>query len=199
MSVLLCLTSAWHKGKVKTRAALLPDRTARPGCLHELPAFTVTEDALKKICRLHERLLPHGRNRCPLDVTATLLRRLRERDDLPVRIDTEPPGLAHLEFTSGASLQDVLKGLQATAPGLWLLFAPGVAAPLQPSCRLVKDAVPPTDGQFVIRAVRREAKRKRDNANRIQALKRLACPSGGGTEAERLRALQKLELELQKL
>ena len=120
----------------------------------------------------------------------------RLRGDLPVRIDTEPPGLAtRLSFTSGAALQDVLKGLHAAAPGPWLLFAPGLAAPLQPSCRLVKDVVPPTDGQFVIRAVKRKPK----NANRIQALQRLACPSGGGTDAERRRALQKLELELRKL
>jgi hypothetical protein len=199
MSVLLCLTSAWHRGRAKTRAAVLPDRTARPGCVHELPAFAVTEEALRKICRLHERALPHGRTRCPLDVTAALLRHARERG-LPVRVETEPPGLAQgLAFASGASLEDVLKGLHAAAPGTWLLFAPGLDAPLQPSRRLVKDVVPPTGGEFLVRAVRREPKRKTDNANRIQALKRLACPSGGGTEAERLRALQKLELELRKL
>ena len=201
-SVLLCVTSSWHKGKVRSRATLVQGRAARAGCMHELPAFTITEDALRKICRLHERCLPHGKARCPLDVTATLQRHLRERD-LPVRIETEPPGLASLIFQSAqaTSLLDVLEGLQAAAPGQWLIFAPGLPTPLHPSSRRVKDAVLPTGGEFVIRAVRKDPapKRKRDNTNRIQALKRLACPSGGGTEAERQRALQKLDQELRKL
>jgi hypothetical protein len=196
MPTLLCITSAWHKGKVRSRAAALADdRAPRAGCVHELPTFTVTDDALKKICHVHERGLAHGRTRCPLDVTAALQRRARERD-LPVRIEAAAGVSLSFASAHSTSLADVLKALEDALPGQWLLFAPGGSVPLPPSPRLVKDAVLPAAAEFVLRAVLQSRKRKRDNANRIQALTRLACASGGGTEAERRRAAQKLKEEL---
>ena len=155
----VCLTSSWRRGKVRTTTKQIDGLDLPPSvcCVHVLPAsqLALSEEALVKVKRQHERGLERGSGKCLQNVRSDLEEAFRTR---PLSVAIDCSSLAREDerdavASASASFADrsiqtltactIVEELNRELPGSWQLEGGGVI--LQPSTRRLRDAIaPPT-------------------------------------------------------